>query len=172
MFAGHFEQPGRVSGTLVVGDRTYAVDCHTIRDRSWGPRQMPERLRLGNAYATAADFAFFAYVNPAPDRPAEDAGEDGEPITHGYLFEDGVEAAASDVIAEVSEYESVEDGGGGVAAHDLADPRTNGCVAVEPHQSHFLTRTRVPAPGAESISNSSMRRRTPGRPRPRVPPEL
>lgn len=94
MFAGHFEQPGHVTGELRFRDRALAVDCHAIRDRSWGPRQMPEKLRLGNAYATAADSAFFAYVNPTSDGV--------ERITHGYLFEDGVEAALVDGLRETS----------------------------------------------------------------------
>src|SRR5207249_5239634 len=34
---------------------------------------------------------------------------------------------------------------------------------------HFFTTTLVPWPGLESISNSSIRRRTPGSPRPRLP---
>ena len=92
MFAGHFEQPGHVMGQLVLRDREVAVDCHTIRDRSWGPRRMPERLRLGNAYATASDFAFFAYVNPTPDGV--------ERITHGYLLTDGTEATLVDGVRE------------------------------------------------------------------------
>lgn len=94
MFAGHFEQPGRVTGTLALRDRAIAVDCHAIRDRSWGPRRMPERLRLGNAYATSAESAFFAYVNPT------DAGV--ERITHGYWLEDGVEAALVDGVRETT----------------------------------------------------------------------
>ena len=84
MFAGHFEQPGRVTGELRFQGRQLRVDCHAIRDRSWGPRQMPDNLRLGNAYATAEGFAFFAYVNPTSDGI--------ERITHGYLLEGGVEA--------------------------------------------------------------------------------
>ena len=36
----HFEQPMRVHGELEVRGKTLRVDCHTIRDRSWGkPRQ-------------------------------------------------------------------------------------------------------------------------------------
>ncbi|HJO25133.1 MAG: hypothetical protein QF890_12610 [Myxococcota bacterium] len=85
MFAGHFEQPGRVIGRLKIHGRTLDVDCHTIRDRSWGPRRMPDRLRLGNAYATAEDFGFFAYISPSPDGR--------ETITHGYLLDGGVDAA-------------------------------------------------------------------------------
>lgn len=89
MFAGHFEQPGHVAGRLELRGRTIPIDCYAIRDRSWGPRRMPERLRLGNAYATAEDFAFFAYVHPAPDGQPDGREE----ITHGYLLESG-EAAA------------------------------------------------------------------------------
>ena len=92
MFAGHFEQPGHVTGEVRFRDKRIAVDCYAIRDRSWGPRQMPESLRLGNAYATAEGFGFFAYVNPTPDGV--------ERITHGYLLEDGVEAVLVDGVRE------------------------------------------------------------------------
>lgn len=84
MFAGHLEQPGRVTGELAFADRRLAIDCHSIRDRSWGPREMPETLRLGNAHGTAEDFAFFSYINPTPDG--------SERITSGYLLRDGVAA--------------------------------------------------------------------------------
>jgi len=84
MFEGHLEQPGRVTGTLAFRGQRKSIDCYAIRDRSWGPREMPEELRLGNAYATADGFGFFAYVNPTPD------GE--ERITSGYLLRDGVSA--------------------------------------------------------------------------------
>ena len=84
MFVGHLEQPGRVRGELRYRDRIVPIDCHSIRDRSWGPREMPAELRLGNAYAAAEDFAFFTYVNPDPDGT--------ERITSGYLLRDGVSA--------------------------------------------------------------------------------
>lgn len=92
MFAGHFEQPGHVTGNLRFRDRRLAVDCHAIRDRSWGPRRMPEKLRLGNAHATAEGFGFFAYVNPTADSV--------ERITHGYLLQDGVEAVLVNGVRE------------------------------------------------------------------------
>ena len=84
MFAGHIEQPGRVIGELTFRGRTLAIDCYSIRDRSWGPRQMPDELRLGNTHGTARDFGFFTYVNPTPDG--------AEKITSGYLLRDGVSA--------------------------------------------------------------------------------
>ncbi len=84
MFAGHLEQPGRVKGELSFRGNAFQIDCYSIRDRSWGPRQMPDELRLGNAHGTAEDFGFFTYVNPTPDGT--------EQITSGYLLQDGVEA--------------------------------------------------------------------------------
>jgi hypothetical protein len=35
---GHFEQTGRVSGTISVGDERWDVDGYGVRDKSWGPR--------------------------------------------------------------------------------------------------------------------------------------
>jgi hypothetical protein len=84
MFAGHLEQPGHVTGELRFGGRVVVVDCHAVRDRSWGPRRMPDDLRLGNAHGTAEDMAFFLYVNPTSDGR--------ERITSGYLLRDGVAA--------------------------------------------------------------------------------
>jgi hypothetical protein len=85
MFLGHLEQPGHVAGTVRLRDRTYEVDCGSVRDRSWGPRTMRDGLRIGNAHGTAVDGrAFFAYVNP------DAAGT--EHITSGYWF-DGRDAA-------------------------------------------------------------------------------
>lgn len=35
---GHFEQTGRVTGTIRVNDETFSVDGWGVRDKSWGPR--------------------------------------------------------------------------------------------------------------------------------------
>lgn len=92
MFAGHFEQPGRVRGEVHYRDRTLTIDCYSIRDRSWGPREMPSELRLGNAHGTAAGFGFFTYINPTPDGV--------ERITSGYLLRDGVSARIVEGVRE------------------------------------------------------------------------
>jgi hypothetical protein len=81
MFNGHFEQPGHVTGEVRFRGRVLPVDCYSIRDRSWGPREMPAELRLGNSHGTAEEFGFFTYVNPAPDGT--------ELITSGYLLRGG-----------------------------------------------------------------------------------
>ena len=35
---GHFEQTGRVRGTIRLGDEHWDVDGFGVRDKSWGPR--------------------------------------------------------------------------------------------------------------------------------------
>jgi len=97
MFAGHLEQPGRVTGQLAFHGQTHAIDCYSIRDRSWGPREMPDELRLGNAHGTAEGFGFFTYVNPTADGT--------ERITSGYLLRDGV---ATQLVSGFRETELVD----------------------------------------------------------------
>jgi hypothetical protein len=36
--SGHFEQSGRVSGNIILGDKTWQVEGYGVRDKSWGPR--------------------------------------------------------------------------------------------------------------------------------------
>ena len=38
LFSGHLDQLGRTTGTLTIGDQTYAIDGVGGRDRSWGTR--------------------------------------------------------------------------------------------------------------------------------------
>ena len=81
MFLGHLEQPGRISGTLVLHGERHDVDCGSVRDRSWGPRSAIPGVRLGNAFGTADErLAFFAYVRP---------DDEVERITGGFLLLDG-----------------------------------------------------------------------------------
>jgi hypothetical protein len=35
---GHFEQTGRIDGTIAIGGKTYPVAGYGVRDKSWGPR--------------------------------------------------------------------------------------------------------------------------------------
>lgn len=48
----HFDQFGRVSGHIELHGDRIAIDCVSIRDRSWGPR--PEHRPKRTAYVTAA----------------------------------------------------------------------------------------------------------------------
>lgn len=79
---GHFDQFGRVHGELVLHGERIAIDCLSMRDRSWGPR--PEHRPKRSTYVTGMSDpgnGFLAMTDP--DRP-------GEPITHGFLLRDGV----------------------------------------------------------------------------------
>ena len=80
--AHHFDQFGRVTGTLRLHGERIAVDCLAMRDRTWGPR--PETRPRQAAYITGAaseSHAFLAVTNTAPD------GDDA--IAYGFLRRDG-----------------------------------------------------------------------------------
>ena len=84
MFAGHLDQHGRMTGRLRLGREEFAVNCGTVRDRSWGPRVVRSDLRIGNAHGTGIDEAFYAYVQ-------QDAS--GREVIHaGSLLRDGLRA--------------------------------------------------------------------------------
>lgn len=89
--SSHYDQIGRVTGTLRLHGETIAVDCLSMRDRSWGRR--PELLgqrdgdRISYAYgATSTSEAFLAFCAPV----AEDPSGDVERLTSGWLLRDGV----------------------------------------------------------------------------------
>lgn len=83
--ASHFDQFGRITGTMVLKGETIAIDCISVRDRSWGPR--PEHIsgRVGYSFAMADDHSgFICFV-----RPREIADDGGERINHGYILYQG-----------------------------------------------------------------------------------
>jgi len=78
--AHHFDQFGRVTGTVVVNGEHIDVDCIGMRDRTWGPR--PEHRPRQAGYVTGAadaDHGFLAVTN---------TGE-RDPIAYGFLRRDG-----------------------------------------------------------------------------------
>ena len=91
----HFDQAGRVTGEMLLHGERIAIDCHSVRDRSWGPRPQgrPKRRRtadaeiqtgtggVGYSFGTASPKnAFLVYSLPSQ---AED------PVVCGYLIRDG-----------------------------------------------------------------------------------
>lgn len=87
IFKGHIDQPGRYQGWVRVKGDTLAVDCHCVRDRSWGPRRDDVRdMHIGYFHATAsAEDAFLMVTH---------AGDDAETFSllNGYLIRDGIHA--------------------------------------------------------------------------------
>jgi hypothetical protein len=99
VIASHLDQPGHVTGTMVLHGETVPVDCYEMRDRSWGPRTDLKGIRVGYCFATASPTdAFLAFS--VPQRGAAAEGVD-EPLTAGYLLRDGVRAAMSKGIRRV-----------------------------------------------------------------------
>lgn len=79
--ASHFDQFGRVSGTIVLHGEKIAIDCLAMRDRSWGPRA--EHRPSKNAYVTGI-------ASPRDAFLAVTRWVDGiEQITYGFMIRDG-----------------------------------------------------------------------------------
>ena len=77
----HFEQMGRVTGTVVLHGETLGVDCLSLRDASWGERQIDGVRRGSYFWAVAdADTAFHAQTQ----------GEEADQrVVGGFLKLDG-----------------------------------------------------------------------------------
>jgi hypothetical protein len=82
--ANHFDQFGRVTGTVKLAGRTVEIDCLGMRDRSWGPR--PEHRPKMSAYVTgiASERDGFLAVTKWHDGVEE--------IAYGFMIRDGVTA--------------------------------------------------------------------------------
>jgi hypothetical protein len=82
--ASHFDQTCRVTGSVVLHGERIAVDCLSVRDRSWGPRPETRPRRLAYCFGTVSEAdAFFVTTSPASDGSADH-------VDHGYLIRDGV----------------------------------------------------------------------------------
>jgi hypothetical protein len=80
----HFDQAGRVTGSIVLDGETIDIDCLSVRDRSWGPRPRgPGKGKVGVGYSfgtASSDDAFLAYTVPM-------VGSDD--VSTGYLIRGG-----------------------------------------------------------------------------------
>ena len=79
--SNHFDQFGRVTGTVTLGERVVEIDCLGMRDRSWGPR--PEHRPKKSAYVTGMatpNEGFLAVTKWEGDE---------EHVAYGFLIRDG-----------------------------------------------------------------------------------
>lgn len=96
VFRGHIDQPGRYTGWVRVGPETLAVDCHCIRDRSWGPRgDDVTDMHFGYFHATASASDAFMIVMRGGADP-----EHFSPIS-GYLVREGIHAPLREGSAQI-----------------------------------------------------------------------
>ncbi|MFT5391685.1 MAG: hypothetical protein ACI8PT_001880 [Gammaproteobacteria bacterium] len=79
--AHHFDQIGRVSGSIVLHGESIDIDCLAIRDRTWGRR--PENRPRQAGYITgaaSAEHGFLAVTNVRPE---------GDQVAYGFLRREG-----------------------------------------------------------------------------------
>jgi hypothetical protein len=90
---GHYEQAGRMHGTVHLGERTFEVDCFSVRDHTWGPRTGAKYLRQGYGWAIASETSSFQAMSVS-DLPASEDTILGttERIVGGWFVKDGVKA--------------------------------------------------------------------------------
>ncbi len=92
----HFDQPGHVTGEMVLNGERIEVDCYAGRDRSWGPRPQGRPRRRATAEPAAGTGLggvgyTFAIAGPRDawlvySVPSIEA----DPVVCGYLLRDGV----------------------------------------------------------------------------------
>lgn len=92
--AGHLDQPGHVTGRMVLHGEEMPVDCFAMRDRAWGPRRDGRQPKVGYAYATVSAEAAFLSVSVH-------RRDDLDRVSTGYLMRDGEWALLSSGTREV-----------------------------------------------------------------------
>lgn len=94
----HFDQAGRVVGEMVLQGDRIAIDCWSVRDRSWGPRPAgrPRRRRLTESDAASGTGGIGYSFGVAGPRDAwlvySTPTLDDDPVVCGFLLRDGVYA--------------------------------------------------------------------------------
>lgn len=87
----HFDQVGRVTGTMSLHGTTHEVDCLAIRDRTWSPRS--ERWKDGHVGYTNACNNDTAFLTSSAKGIR---GQDEDRVHSGYFVKDGRRAAVVD----------------------------------------------------------------------------
>ena len=84
---GHFEQSGRVTGEIKLGDQTWQVEGFGVRDKSWGPRDWGAGQR--DKKASKPVFSTPDAPNPFVNWFSMNFGEDSALGGSGYRHPDG-----------------------------------------------------------------------------------
>jgi len=90
----HFDQPGHLTGVVVLRGEEIAVDCYSTRDRSWGPRPAGPPKKRGDGSAPLTRFGGIGYCFGAAG-PSDawlvysTPGTDGDRVSCGFLLRGG-----------------------------------------------------------------------------------
>jgi hypothetical protein len=89
--AGHFDQPGRMTGTLSLDGEHFDIDCYSMRDRTWGPHRSGAPRSGDYLWAIASpDDHWHAITMESRTHGFEKGFEKGfDKVIGGYLFADG-----------------------------------------------------------------------------------
>lgn len=87
---GHYNQAGRVRGSIALRGESIPVDCFYLRDHSWGPRRFTTNPRGDFASVVASPSNGFC-VLAASDQPAATDSCVGvaDPVAFGWYLKDG-----------------------------------------------------------------------------------
>lgn len=90
----HYQQVGRLLGSIEIDGETFDVSARTVRDHSWGDRAHDQlRLNIGYESAYASDSHGFTtcMVNSSPNRaPGGTATISSDKLVLGWYVRDGV----------------------------------------------------------------------------------
>ena len=100
----HFEQAIRVRGELTLRGKTHQVDCHSIRDRSWGQSRgeqhapTPPMDWITGVFSDTFAFGCTAYDHPdlSPEWKGQLQVPGGDPAKSGWVYRDGTLVAVVD----------------------------------------------------------------------------
>jgi hypothetical protein len=90
----HIEQPGRMTGTMQLHGREFAIDCHSMRDTSYGPRDYESLAVGGYFWGIAEGRAFHAIA----------MGKGEQRVIGGFLWKDGEMASLASGTRTITAY--------------------------------------------------------------------
>jgi hypothetical protein len=90
----HIEQPGRMTGMIRLDGREIPIDCFSMRDTSFGPREYESLATGGYFWGIAADSSFHAIA----------MGEAEQKVIGGFIWKDGKLSSLASGTRRVTEF--------------------------------------------------------------------
>jgi hypothetical protein len=87
--SGHYEQPGRMTGTICLGSETIEVDALSHRDRSWGRRRVARNPRANFPWGITSGGHAFHLLAVADAPPDSDDGMGPDRVIAGWHLKEG-----------------------------------------------------------------------------------